>query len=291
MENLETELRYRFYDRALPFTIGNGEIRNEFGDVLGILQDGETIYDYMPVIDTLATIKPCFEQFNKLVTDISPSFIQLTDDQNTLSFDIRDSEHIQVIDDMTNSRKVEMFKENSVFYNDNGHEVSTFESSLNNLRDLILQINEKSNEAHSDVIDAFTNAGFDEVGDITAAEALNYGRIDNISELFGLDSPVIKALANSGADEYSVIVHKPEDPNYDVPYVTLHLGNKATDVSDMIMAYKFIPCNWAEDDVHEFIEDFNDFCEASRELRKRQKVDDLMLSTDDLITDDDILSQ
>ena len=91
MENLETELRYRFYDRALPFTIGNGEIRNEFGDVLGILQDGETIYDYMPVIDTLATIKPCFEQFNKLVTDISPSFIQLTDDQNTLSFDIRDS--------------------------------------------------------------------------------------------------------------------------------------------------------------------------------------------------------
>ena len=270
MENLETELRYRFYDRALPFTIGNGEIRNEFGDVLGILQDGETIYDYMPVIDTLATIKPCFEQFNKLVTDISPSFIQLTDDQNTLSFDIRDSEHI---------------------HNDNGHEVSTFESSLNNLRDLILQINEKSNEAHSDVIDAFTNAGFDEVGDITAADALNYGRIDDTSELFGLDSPVIKALANSGADEYSVIVHKSEDPNYDVPYVTLHLGNKATDISDMIMAYKFIPCNWAEDDVHEFIADFNDFCEVSRELRKRQKVDDLVLSPDDLIDDDNILSQ
>ena len=59
----------------------------------------------------------------------------------------------------------------------------------------------------------------------------------------------------------------------------------------MIMAYKFIPCNWAEDDVHEFISDFNDFCEVSRELRKQQKVDDLMLSTDDLINDNDILSQ
>lgn len=45
------------------------------------------------------------------------------------------------------------------------------------------------------------------------------------------------------------------------------------------------------DDVHEFIADFNDFCETSRELRKRQKVDDLMLSTDDLINDNDILSQ
>lgn len=110
MENLETELRYRFYDRALPFTIGNGEIRNEFGDVLGILQDGETIYDYMLVVDTLATIKPCFEQFNKLVTDISPSFIQLTDDQNTLSFDIRDSEHIQVVDDMTNPERLKCSK-------------------------------------------------------------------------------------------------------------------------------------------------------------------------------------
>jgi len=40
MENLETELRYRFYDRALPFTIGNGEIRNESGDVLGIHAGG-----------------------------------------------------------------------------------------------------------------------------------------------------------------------------------------------------------------------------------------------------------
>ena len=36
---------YNFYDKSLPFTIGNDEIRNEFGDVVGALQDGETVHD------------------------------------------------------------------------------------------------------------------------------------------------------------------------------------------------------------------------------------------------------
>lgn len=289
MENLETELRYRFYDRSLPFTIESGEIRNEFGDIIGALKDGEIVHDYALTVDTLATIKPCFQQFDKLVTEISPSFIQLKGDNNTVSFDIRDGEHIHVIDEIVNSRRVEMFKENSVFYNDSGCEATSYEVSLNGLRDLMLQINEKSNEVHSDVIDTFTNAGFDEVGDVTASEALNYGEIDEHSKIFGPDSPVIKALADSGADEYSVTVYKPEDPKYDAPYVTLYLGNKMTDISDRIIAYKLIPCDWVEDDVHGFVADFNDFCEVSRELRQMQK-GEVSLSIDDLTIDGNSLT-
>lgn len=106
MKNLETELRYRFYDRSLPFTIGDEEIRNENGDVIGMLSHGETLHDYALTIDTLATIKPCFRQFDKLVTDISPSFIQLDDDFDTMSFDIRDSEHIQITYEALNRRCV-----------------------------------------------------------------------------------------------------------------------------------------------------------------------------------------
>lgn len=284
MKNLETELRYRFYDRSLPFIIGDEEIRNENGDVIGMISNGATLHDYALTIDTLATIKPCFEQFDKLVTDISPSFIQLEDDNDTMSFDIRDSEHIQITYEVLNRRRVEMFKENSVFYTDSGHEVETFETSLGNLRDVVLQINENNERIKSDTIDAFTNGGFEESGDVTAAEALNYGEVDKDSHMFDEDSSVVKTLRDSGADEYSVTVYKPEDPKYDEPYVTLYLGNKMTDTSDAIITYKFIPCDWAEDDVQSFVSDFKDFCEISQELRQSQKSDDLMLSPEDLIT-------
>ena len=284
MKNLETELRYRFYDRSLPFIIGDEEIRNENGDVIGMISNGATLHDYALTIDTLATIKPCFEQFDKLVTDISPSFIQLEDDNDTMSFDIRDSEHIQITYEVLNRRRVEMFKENSVFYADSGHEVETFETSLGNIRDVVLQINENNERIKSDTINAFTNDGFEESGDVTAAEALNYGEVDKDSHMFDEDSSVVKTLRDSGADEYSVTVYKPEDPKYDEPYVTLYLGNKMTDTSDAIITYKLIPCDWAEDDVQSFVSDFKDFCEISQELRQSQKSDDLMLSPEDLIT-------
>lgn len=282
MKNLETELRYRFYDRSLPFIIGNSEIRNENGDVIGMIGHGETLHDYALTIDTLATIKPCFEQFDKLVTDISPSFIQLGGDNDTMSFDIRDSEHIQITYEALNRRCVEMFKENSVFYADSGPEVETFETSLSNLRDVVLQINESNERIKSETIDAFTNCGFEESGDVTAAEALNYGEVDKDSHMFDEDSSVVKALRESGADEYSVTIFKPEDPKYDEPYVTLYLGNKMTDTSDAITTYKLIPCDWAEDDVQSFVSDFKDFCEISQELRQSQNSDDISLSLDDL---------
>lgn len=177
-----------------------------------------------------------------------------------------------------------MFKENSVFYADSGPEVETFETSLSNLRDVILQINENDARIKSDIIDAFTNGGFEESGDVTATMALNYGEVDKDSHMFNEDSPVVKALRESGADEYWLRVYKPEDPKYDDTYVTLYLGNKMTDTSDLITAYKLIPCDWAEDDVQSFVSDFNDFCEISQELKQAQKSDDLMLSPEDLIT-------
>lgn len=287
MENLETELRYRFYDRSLPFTIGNGEIQNDDGDVIGMINHGETLHDYALAIDTLATIKPCFKEFDKLVTEISPSFIQLEDGNDTMSFDIIDSEHIQVTHEAFNRRCVEMFRENSVFYSDSGPETETFETSLNNLRDVILQINENDERIKADTLDAFTSGGFEESGDVTSAEALNYGEVDKESTLFTDDSPVVKALRDSGADDYSVTVYKPEDPKYDDAYVTLYLGNKMTDTSDLITAYKLIPCDWAEDDVQSFVSDFNDFCKISQELRQSQKSDDVMLSPDDLVANID----
>ena len=291
MKNLETELRYRFYDRSLPFIIGNSEIRNENGDVIGMIGHGETLHDYALTIDTLATIKPCFEQFDKLVTDISSSFIQLEDDNNgTMSFDIRDSEHIQITYEVLDRRRVEMFKENSVFYVDSGPETETFETSLGNLRDVILQINENNARIKSDTIDAFTSSGFEESGDVTAAEALNYGEVDKDSHTFDEDSSVVKSLRDSGADEYSVTVFKPEDPKYDEPYVTLYLGNKMTDTSDAITTYKLIPCDWAEDDVQSFVSGFKDFCEISQELRQSQKSDDISLSLDDLTVGENALT-
>lgn len=283
MENLETELRYRFYDRSLPFTVGNGEIQNDDGDTIGIISHNETLHDYAPAINTLATIKPCFKEFDKLVTEISPSFIQLEDGNDTMSFDIRDSEHIQVTYEAFNRRCVEMFRENSVFYSDSGPETETFETSLSNLRDVILQINENDERIKVDTLDAFTSGGFEESGDVTAAEALNYGEVDKDSNIFSEDSSVVKALRDSSADEYSVTVYKPEDPKYDDAYVTLYLGNKMTDTSDLITAYKLIPCDWAEDDVQSFVSDFNDFCKISHELRQSQKSDDVMLSPDDLV--------
>lgn len=289
MENLETELRYRFYDRSLPFTIGDGEIQNNDGDTVGIISHGETLHDYALTVDTLATIKPCFRGFDKLVTDISPSFIQLDDDFDTMSFDIRDSEHIQITYEALNRRCVEMFKENSVFYADSGPEVETFETSLSNLRDVVLQINENDARIKSDTIDAFTNGGFEESGDVTATMALNYGEKDKDSHLFNEDSSVVKTLRESGADEYSVTVYKPEDPKYDDVYVTLYLGNKMTDTSDAITAYKLIPCDWAEDDVQSFVSDFKDFCEISQELRQSQK-GEVSLSLDDLAIDENSLT-
>lgn len=289
MENLETELRYRFYDRSLPFTVRNDEIQNDNGDVIGMISHGETLHDYALTIDTLATIKPCFRKFDKLVRDISPSFIQLEDGNDTMLFDIRDSEHIQVTYEALNRRCVEMFRENSVFYSDSGPETETFETSLSNLRDLMLQINENDERIKLDVIDSFTNGGFEESGDVTAAEALNYGEVDKDSHMFGEDSLVVKALRDSGADEYSVTVYKPEDPKYDDAYATLYLGNKMTDTSDAITAYKLIPCDWVEDDVHSFISDFNDFCEISQELRQSQK-GEVSLSLDDLTVDENALT-
>lgn len=290
MENLETELRYRFYDRSLPFAVRNDEIQNDDGDAIGMISHGETLHDYALTIDTLATIKPCFREFDKLVTDISPSFIQLEDGNDTMLFDIRDSEHIQVTYEALNRRRVEMFRENSVFYSDSGPETETFETSLSNLRDLMLQINENDERIKLDVIDSFTNGGFEESGDVTIAEALNYGEVDKDSHLFDEDSSVVKALRDSGADEYSVTVYKPEDPKYDDVYVTLYLGNKMTDTSDTIIAYKLIPCDWVEDDVHSFISDFNDFCEISQELRQSQKSGEISLSLDDLTVDENTLT-
>ena len=287
MENLETELRYRFYDRSLPFTIGNGEIQNDDGDVIGMINHGETLHDYALVIGTLATIKPCFKEFDKLVKEISPLFIQLEDGNDTMSFDIRDSEHIHVTYESFNRRCVEMFRENSVFYSDSGPETETFETSLSNLRDVILQINENDERIKADTLDAFTSGGFEESGDVTAAEALNYGEVDKDSTLFNDESPVVKALRESGADDYSVKVYKPEDPKYDDAYVTLYLGNKMTETSDLITAYKLIPCDWAEDDVQSFVSDFNDFCEISHELKQSQKSDGVMLSPDDLVANID----
>lgn len=282
MGNLETELRYRFYDRSLPFTVRNDEIRNDFDRVVGVIKDGETIRDYAMVIDTLATLKPCFRQFDTLVSRVEPTFIELGDGDSIFKFDIKDSGHIKVTNEVTNRRRLELFKDNSVFYNDSGREVSIFETSIGDLRDLILQITENENSYHTELIDAFTNGGFEESGDVTAAEALNYGEVDEESNIFGDDSPTIKALQNSGADEYSIIVYKPEDPEYDEPYATLYLGKEVSETSDRIIAYKLIPCDWVEDDVHSFISDFNDFCEISKEMRQEQEGVDVTLSQDDL---------
>ena len=120
--------------------------------------------------------------------------------------------------------------------------------------------------------------------------ALNYGEVDKDSHMFDEDSSVVKALRESGADEYSVTVYKPEDPKYDDAYVTLYLGNKMTDTSDAITAYKLIPCGWAEDDVQSFVSDFNDFCEISQELRQSQKSGEISLSLDDLTVDENTLT-